>query len=802
MGTAITSANDNYIRLGNRVVIRTSTGKLYAVIHDYTDDAVEVWYSADGSSWSQKDSGNSPLWDGGFHGAVACAIDGNDILHIIYPETNYVPQPDEGRFMYVTFDTCDGGDEDDAFNTPEECLNLGANNVAEHSVAIAIDSNNVPHIAISGGVFAGKDGYYTIFYANKVGGSWNTKVEVEGVTNTKNCYSPQIEINDDNYPVICYINDTDSAIGAALGNANNATSFTLKDVDESIANVNPSICVDSNGDVWIGYVDSDLTVDIAKQSSNWTDAWTITSDGDTGATSVSIAANGTDIYVFYEDDNHDIVYNKYDGGWDGETTLETGTYEYVKAKWSNYHNNQGNTQIDYLFMYGDDIYWNKLTIGGETYEKEVSEIIGLKDTLAELQPHKVVSEQLGLLEAIEKKTSIVKTELLGLLEGISKQTKITKSEMLGLYDPEPTKEKKAVKEVSDQLGLLDATPTFVVSIERAEIIGLLESLSKQPKKALSELLGLTDDYVLTAKKNVSELLGLLDNLDQLQPHKQLSEQLGLLEAIEKKIAIVKTEMLGLSEAIEKQPHKQLSEMLGLYDEVDTHKYMGKTVEDYLGLLDNLDQLKISKQLSEQLGLLESIEKQAHLVKTDILGLVDVCTKVAKKNVAEILGLAESLINEISKVITEQLGLVENKTLQPHKLVADQIGLAESLIKETHLVLSEILGLLEALEKTPSILKSELLGLYDEVDNEVIPTGGGETYEKEVSEIIGLVDTIIKQPQLVLEEKLELLEAIRPRIKQLKKTILRAHDIAQEIQAGKDNIILRDMKKDDEIQSGG
>ena len=63
------------------MIVRTSSGVLYAVIRDATNHDIEVWYSADGTSWSQKDAGNSPT---GPSSECTFAIDSNDILHIVY----------------------------------------------------------------------------------------------------------------------------------------------------------------------------------------------------------------------------------------------------------------------------------------------------------------------------------------------------------------------------------------------------------------------------------------------------------------------------------------------------------------------------------------------------------------------------------------------------------------------------------------------------------------------------------------------------------------------------------------------
>ena len=361
----ITSANTNSITGGARVVVRTSTGILYAAIVDTTDKSVEVWKSADGSSWAEQDASNNPA---GYVTGAACAIDALDILHIVYAYAD-TDTPTNYQLRYVTFDTADGGAQDDAFNSVATIADVGTE--VDSQVGIAIDSNNVPHVVGQGNP-GGKTAYDTIYYANKVGGTWNALVQVEGYSASKNCNIPRIAIDKDNLPAVIYYNATDYDIGTAIGNVNNATSFTLQDVetdgDTTVVQGDSTICVDSGGNHWVAFKDETndyLYIRKHNYGDGWS-TWQSTVTDSDKCYSPSIVANGTDIYVFYHSyDTSTIDYNKYTGSWLGETQLEGATVDNPKAKWSYYNNNGGSTQIDYLFSDGTNIYWNKLALGGE-----------------------------------------------------------------------------------------------------------------------------------------------------------------------------------------------------------------------------------------------------------------------------------------------------------------------------------------------------------------------------------------------------------------------------------------------------
>ena len=249
--------------------------------------------------------------------------------------------------------------------------------------AIAIDSNNIPHIAFS--QYPSKGGLPSLYYINKVGGSWNAAVEVEGATNGTDCLGQDIAIDADNLPVISYKRTggagTSAGGKAAIGNANNATSFTLQLVIDAgggdVALSNSSIVVDSSGNHYIACAGSNYTSYVWKH--NYADAWTIWSSlSILGTTNVplSLVANGTDIYYFYEDSGtNDIRYDKYTGSWAGETNLETGTFNTAKAKWARYVDYDssgtnragagGRLELDYTFIdetATPDVWFNVLSL--------------------------------------------------------------------------------------------------------------------------------------------------------------------------------------------------------------------------------------------------------------------------------------------------------------------------------------------------------------------------------------------------------------------------------------------------------
>ncbi|MFC1647148.1 peptidoglycan DD-metalloendopeptidase family protein [Patescibacteria group bacterium] len=338
----------------SRQVVRASNGDLYSFVND--TGICEIWKSTNGTYWFEQNISNHIGCD--TYGAVAMAIDANDILHLVYEETDV---------RYDTFTT-----STDTFGVlDEQVFTNGA-----LSLSIAIDSSNIPHVAVSEDVFS------HILYDNRVGGTWKSIPNIVVNDVIDGYHNPNIEINKDNYPVIAYLTEDttyDASIaGADRNNPTDTSHFTNYAVDTEVLGSTTtnlvSLAIDSSGNEWISYVDEDGTTDyvtIAKHAygtawdngSNWTSDITNSKGG--FEPSIAIAGSG-DVYVFYQNDETDqqIAYIMYNGtSWSGETALNTKTgddLQDVKAKSSFEWNNYGANRIDYLFSDGTDIFYDYL----------------------------------------------------------------------------------------------------------------------------------------------------------------------------------------------------------------------------------------------------------------------------------------------------------------------------------------------------------------------------------------------------------------------------------------------------------
>ena len=315
-----------------RVLLRNSSGVPYIVINNTTDSSIDVWKGngTTPTSFAEQDENNNPA--GTLYGAGSAAIDSNNIIHIAYMSD----QAATSKLYYARF-RADGTNDDWLETDTTLIADIGEDPVLTSLfTAITIDSSDVPHIAftprpkITGGTT------YTVEYINKVGGSWGSTVDVKRVK-LKDCGYIDITIDYDDKPCISLFNITDSIVIAAIGSANDPSSFTLQElVTVSSSLYGTSICVNNGGDHWVAYIGDTNYVSMRRhaQADGWSTWDSAITESDIGR-HVSLAADGTNIYVFYEDDQNDIVYNKYSGSaWDGESALDIGTFNTPVAAWA------------------------------------------------------------------------------------------------------------------------------------------------------------------------------------------------------------------------------------------------------------------------------------------------------------------------------------------------------------------------------------------------------------------------------------------------------------------------------------
>jgi hypothetical protein len=695
MSVKVSSAVSNTLGPSARNVVRTSGGTLYAIFQNTTNTAVVAFKSTDGTTWTEQNSAGRPATASGTPGSVSAAIDSTGVIHVSW----WVGGT---GLKYVTFDT-----STDTWGTAVTALALTRTitNVYE-ATAIAIDSSNKPHIAFVYNETNMSIAWDGVYYTNKVGAGWKAQVQIEGATAQKNCGMPDITISDENVPEISYINVTSVQVTAAQGNANDAASFTLFDVETTaktaLDNTATSIAIDSAGATYVAWISSvdDLKIRKCPDGNSWTTGWdaTTTLDSANNLKTPSLAIDGTDRYVFAVDTgNNDLYYYK---NSDARVLVETGTFTWPKAKWAFNNNNQGSTQIDYVFQNGSDIYWNKLTlVTGTSYTQTLSDTVTLTDSLIR-NPGKVLVETITHTDTFARLGTFLRsfTETLTHTDTIQKQSQKSLLETVTL--------------TATFIGQLIFTKLF------SETVTLTDSLIKQGQKVLSDTLSLTDSILKSISKTLAEVTTYTDTFIK-QARKTFAETVTHTDTLIRQAGKNLSETIAHSDTFTKAANffRSYTESISLTDTL--LRFLSRSFSETVTLTGSVIK-QLSRSLNETVNLTDTVLKTAGKTLSETLTYTDSLIKQAGKYLSENLSLTDTIATAVTsshnfiKSLTETVSLTDSLTKTIIRVFSETITYTDSLIRQTLKSLSDTLSLTDALERLQGRTFSESFSLTDTV----------------------------------------------------------------------------------------
>ncbi|KKL67786.1 hypothetical protein LCGC14_2131500, partial [marine sediment metagenome] len=336
------------------------------------------------TSFAEQEAAGAP--DNAANAGIAAAIDADDLVHVVYQFKDVAAHGAAPRVKYAQFRTVDHATTQDDWVLIDENVATLANGGAFSSFAIssiAIDANDIPHVAWTELITNMGTAFQTLFYTNRIGGSWLTPVEIDGrsssirieryeitfANNSSSVIVPQISAND----------RTNQTLKAYLGNALDASSFTIFTVESSQRSfMKPSIaCSSDRSKTYITSVDinSDLRIHEHDNTSSWTTGWTSTTIDSTknylAVTGLAIKGDD-DRYVFAADDDVDdlvLWYNR--GAGYVETVIQSdgaNQYDEPTVRWSTYVFNEPEF-LDYVWedVTNQDLLWNNFKVGELTH---------------------------------------------------------------------------------------------------------------------------------------------------------------------------------------------------------------------------------------------------------------------------------------------------------------------------------------------------------------------------------------------------------------------------------------------------
>ena len=386
----VASAGD--ITDANRVVVRSSGGTVYVFVNNGGNIQAFKGNAQPPTSFAEQEAAGAP--DNAANAGIAAAIDADDLVHVVYQFKDVAAHGAAPRVKYAQFRTVDHATTQDDWVLIDENVATLANGGAFSSFAIssiAIDANDIPHVAWTEQITNMGSDLESVSYANRIGGSWNSKVLVaqksaaSGIMGMLDIIvaDPASSVNADRPIIICEAVGSETQLDAYHGTALNATAFTqATDITGAISMFGfPSLAIDSNEKLVVAFIEtssSDLMIVEHLNSSAW-GTWETPVDVDTSRNYAdpSIVIDGTDLYIFVESstDNDIRLWKDTGGGWSEETTdthlPQVGTFDSSKGKWASRNNFEGSVQLDYVFEdSGGAVRWQEFILAAVTVVTE------------------------------------------------------------------------------------------------------------------------------------------------------------------------------------------------------------------------------------------------------------------------------------------------------------------------------------------------------------------------------------------------------------------------------------------------
>lgn len=294
-----------------------SNGRLYtAYCKSFTGtDYLAVAYSDDaGASWLEVQTAVQA-------GSVFAAIDSTDKIHIVYQRDGLASS--SLIVGYRTFSSGTISSEEIVYN------GTAAGDRVQGGVVLAIDSNDIPHIAWGQDVVGSNT---NVFYSNRSGGSWAARTLLSdtnsGAGETEN--DVRIAIDSQNQIHVVWRTDdsTDALLSHAFWDGATWSVALLSDTGGNNIDYYSWMVVDSNDNVHLVYIDTEPAPDAIKymkyteSTNSWGLATTIenTNPSPSGFPTIGIDSNDN-LYVIYRNTSNNISLLTYTGSWSASSEI-------------------------------------------------------------------------------------------------------------------------------------------------------------------------------------------------------------------------------------------------------------------------------------------------------------------------------------------------------------------------------------------------------------------------------------------------------------------------------------------------
>jgi len=386
MANILVDADASEMIRSNRIVLRDTNNFVYVFVNANSNiRAYKGNVAGTPTSFTEQDAAGAPDLATAREG-MAAAIDSTGLVHIIYKDAQSGRGAPIEAVRYAQFRTSAHATTQDDWFLIDEQIDTPIQDNFTHRFGIAIDANDDPHVIWSEIFFSAGNPSDLIRYNNRIGGTWNSQVNVNNALND-NFSGANIMIGDPlsavgaDRPIVVSSRDASGVNGqidVAYGNALNATSFIEEsDITDAFGvgisvfglgftGNNVSMAIDSNKKITIAFVEhttKDLMVVEHIHTKTWA-TWQTPVDVDTGSDYEfpSIAIDGTNRFIFVVDaTNSDInLWKNLGVSWGEEVAGDlpnVGTFDFPICKWASKNNNSPG-DLDYVFLDSTGVLYN------------------------------------------------------------------------------------------------------------------------------------------------------------------------------------------------------------------------------------------------------------------------------------------------------------------------------------------------------------------------------------------------------------------------------------------------------------
>ena len=507
------SAGSGYTDGSPRQLVRTSANRLYVFASNcdsYPCTATSQTLRAYKATSAGVPAGFTRQNSAGESSAVsqwAVAIDASDVIHVAFT-TRSTNGGNVTALKYTTFDPA--SDTWSGTVTTIATLNCNGGGQGDETVALALDSDGVPHVVyLDGSTAATRRAYYR----NRVGGTWSSATQIDsGVTYTGNqgAWHPNLAFDTSGQILAAFQrgafnNDADGVLYTRVRSTGGTWGSTVQVATGLHVGIDQcsSLLVTPDNTYHVAVILPETPTYQSSliryyYSTNSGASWSANHPTDTASHNPVLGyANGkVRIYAHGVPDgsNHgqNLYYFQGDGGaasWGAWTQFHAGTNfdSSINVRWAQYHNAYPNT-ID--IAYWDDNYPNNLytgtSIGMSALSRAISSTIAHALTLArQLGARRSISSSVSHLGAVGR--LVARARNVGSV--IASAAALARSGVFGRVLGSTIASAASIVTGGAALRALSSTIAHAASIARAGVFGRSVTIATSHATALARRVG-------------------------------------------------------------------------------------------------------------------------------------------------------------------------------------------------------------------------------------------------------------------------------------------------------------------------